>query len=50
MKHRTVDNVVFPTGVDSRDDLRRPIASTSTTVWRTTASEWPRLDVPAILP
>jgi len=31
----TVDNVVFPTGIDRRDDLGTQIASTSTTGWRT---------------
>jgi len=34
--HGTVAHVVFPTGIDRRDDLGAQIASTSTTGWPTT--------------
>jgi hypothetical protein len=35
-----VANVVFPTGIDRRDDLGSPIASTFITGWQTTGSAW----------
>jgi beta-1,2-mannobiose phosphorylase / 1,2-beta-oligomannan phosphorylase len=34
----TIANVVFPTGIDRRDDIGSPIASTSTTAWPITRS------------
>jgi len=32
----TIANVVFPTGIDRRDDLGMPTGSMSTTAWPTT--------------
>ena len=35
----TIANVVFPTGIDRRDDLGTPTVSMFTTAWRITALE-----------
>ena len=39
-RHGIVANVVFPTGIDRRDDIGSPIDSTSTMGWPTTALVW----------
>ena len=39
-RNGTIANVVFPTGIDRRDDIGTPIVSTSIMGWPTTGLAW----------
>jgi len=50
-RYGTIANVVFPTGIDRRDDLGSPgHLGRPITGWLTTGLAWARLDVPDFVP